>query len=297
MVRDILIMKAHNFNAVRCSHYPNAPRWYELCDELGLYVIDEANIETHGLVSLPPPLNKLHLNASPAWRRALLSRFTRMVEAHKNHACICLWSLGNEAGFGPSQLLMRRWASAREPTRPVHYEGLGECLNHASQVVAPMYAHPAHCAALADAADERRPVLLCEYSHAMGNSNGGLADYWRLFRSHPAVQGGFIWDWVRAQGSCYLQDGGRSFFLRRPGGPALRSRADHGPKPNPPHRWTRAWCSGCPTARRAGPTVETTAASTRTTRSSVSTALYSQTARRTRRCTSWATSSSPCSRG
>lgn len=193
MMRDAMMIKAYNFNAVRCSHYPNCPRWYEICDEVGLFVIDEANIETHGLVCLPPPLNKLHLNASPVWRRALLSRVTRMVECHKNHACIFMWSLGNESGIGPTHLLMREWVNARDPTRPTHYEGLGNCHNGASEVLSPMYAHPAHCVALADASD--KPLILCEYSHAMGNSNGGLDEYWRLFREHAQIQGGFIWDW------------------------------------------------------------------------------------------------------
>jgi beta-galactosidase len=98
--------------------------------------MDEANIETHGLVSLPAPSNKLHLNASPEWRRALLARVTRMVESQKNHACIFMWSLGNESGVGPTHLLMRQWINARDPTRPSHYEGLGNCHNGASEVMA-----------------------------------------------------------------------------------------------------------------------------------------------------------------
>ena len=189
MWADALMMKRYNFNACRCSHYPNATRWYEICDEVGLYVMDEANIETHGLVSMPAPSNKLHLNASPEWRRALLARVTRMVECQKNHACIFMWSLGNESGVGPTHLLMRQWVNARDPTRPTHYEGLGNCHNGGSEVISPMYAHPDHCVQLVDAAgNDDRPLLLCEYSHAMGNSNGGLADYWRLFREHPHVQ-------------------------------------------------------------------------------------------------------------
>ena len=132
MVHDILLMKAHNFNAVRTAHYPNCQRWYELCDEYGLYVIDEANIETHGLVGMHPPFNKLHLAASPLWRAAMLERLSRMVERDKNHACIFLWSLGNEAGTGPAHFLMHRWAHARDPSRPVHYEGLGNACNRKS---------------------------------------------------------------------------------------------------------------------------------------------------------------------
>ena len=169
---------------------------YEICDEIGLYVIDEANIETHGLVGLAPPLNRLHLNASPIWRKALLARVSRMVESNKNHPCIFMWSLGNEAGVGPTQLLMSEWVGKRDPSRPSHYEGLGNCHSGASEVISPMYAHPAHCAALVDAPENpHRPLILCEYSHAMGNSNGGLHEYWHLFRTHPHIQGGFIWDW------------------------------------------------------------------------------------------------------
>lgn len=180
---------------VRCSHYPNSPRWYELCDEIGMYVIDEANIETHGLVAYPAPLNKLHLNASPIWRAALLERVSRMVERDKNHACIIAWSLGNEAGVGPTQSCMREYIARRDPSRFVQYEGLGQCVNPASDILVPMYAHPYQCAGLVDAPGEERPLVLCEYSHAMGNSNGGLHEYWRLFDTHPNIQGGFIWDW------------------------------------------------------------------------------------------------------
>ena len=191
MMRDAILIKAFNFNAVRSSHYPNATRWYEICDEVGLFVIDEANIETHGLVGLPQFLSRLHLNASPVWRKALLARFTRMVESNKNHPCIFMWSLGNESGVGPTHLLMRQWIAKRDPSRPAHYEGLGNCHSGASDLLSPMYAHPAHCVALVDAEENpNRPLILCEYSHAMGNSNGGLHEYWKLFREHPHVQVG-----------------------------------------------------------------------------------------------------------
>ena len=196
MRRDILLMKAHNFNAVRCSHYPNAVRWYELCNELGMYVVDEANIETHGLVALPPPYSRLHLNASPEWRGALMERVSRMVERDKNFTCIVLWSLGNEAGVGPTQMLMKAYLKQRDPSRPVTYEGLGNCTAPATEILVPMYATPSQCSMLVDAPGEERPLILCEYSHAMGNSNGGLAGYWKLFYSHGNIQGGFVWDWA-----------------------------------------------------------------------------------------------------
>ena len=127
--------------------------------------------------------------------RAEELKLPRMVECNKNHACIFMWSLGNESGVGPTHLLMREWVNARDPTRPTHYEGLGNCHNGASEVISPMYAHPSHCVQLIGDGHDERPLLLCEYSHAMGNSNGGLAHYWELFRRHPHVQGGFIWDW------------------------------------------------------------------------------------------------------
>ena len=162
MLRDIRLMKAHNFNASRCAHYPNSERWYELCDEHGLLVIDEANIETHGLVCLPPPMSKLHLAASPAWRNALAERVARMVEREKNHACVIMWSLGNESGVGPTHHLLSRWIHARDASRPVHYEGLGNCCNSASDVLVPMYARPEQLRSFVDVPTETRPLILCE---------------------------------------------------------------------------------------------------------------------------------------
>ncbi len=194
MRRDLLLMKQLNLNAVRCSHYPNDPRFYALCDELGFYVVDEANIESHGMGYGPESLAK-----DPAWAQAHLERIRAMVERSKNHPSIVAWSLGNEAGDGPNFIAAAAWLKDRDPSRPVMSEQAGE-LPH-TDIVTPMYATLAQVQAYATRearkpAGQQRPLILCEYSHAMGNSSGNLADYWELFRREPLLQGGFIWDWV-----------------------------------------------------------------------------------------------------
>jgi beta-galactosidase len=200
MVADIKLMKQNNFNAVRTAHYPNHPRWYELCDELGLYVVDEANIETHGMF----PMGRLA--SDPQWAGAFLSRYTQMLERDKNHASIIIWSLGNECGYGPNHDAMYAWSKSFDPSRPVQYEG-GGANTAATDIICPMYSRVD-----SDIADdavpkfsikkwlslpgETRPLILCEYAHAMGNSLGNFDDYWQAFREYPRLQGGFIWDWV-----------------------------------------------------------------------------------------------------
>ncbi|GBF99412.1 beta-D-galactosidase [Raphidocelis subcapitata] len=197
MLRDVVLMKRANINAVRCSHYPNADRWYELCTRLGLHVVDEANIETHGF----DPLfghDQNHPAHNSGWLGAMMERAARMFERDKNHPCIVMWSLGNEAGYGPAHDAMAAWLRRRDPTRPVHYEG-GGSRTPATDVICPMYARLAQMAALApsvDAAGDPRPVVLCEYSHSMGNSTGNLREYWEAFDSWPRLHGGFIWDWA-----------------------------------------------------------------------------------------------------
>tara|TARA_Y100001954_G_C15823847_1_gene611320 strand:+ start:3648 stop:6629 length:2982 start_codon:yes stop_codon:yes gene_type:complete len=192
MIEDILIMKRNNFNAVRTAHYPNHPRFYELCDEYGLYVIDEANIETHGfqfgLHSTP------YLANDPAWRKAYMSRMARMVQRDRNHCSIIVWSLGNESGCGGAHASMYAWTKSVDKSRPIQYEG-GGYDTKCTDIICPMYAPPALCAELTSRQDER-PVILCEYSHAMGNSNGGLSKYWDVFRADNGVKGGFIWDLI-----------------------------------------------------------------------------------------------------
>ncbi|MCR6656408.1 MAG: DUF4981 domain-containing protein [Opitutus sp.] len=189
MLQDIFLMKQNNINAVRTSHYPNVPRWYELCDEYGLYVIDEANIESHGM-----GYGEASLARDPAWAAAHLDRTVRMFERDKNHASIVAWSLGNEAGFGDNFRQTYRWLKERDPSRPVQYEGDAEA--ELSDVVCPMYAPPERL--LEHSANPRgKPFIQVEYAHAMGNSTGDLWSYWRpIYEGKPYLQGGYIWDWV-----------------------------------------------------------------------------------------------------
>ncbi|EKN4693012.1 beta-galactosidase [Yersinia ruckeri] len=200
MRQDILLMKQHNFNAVRCSHYPNHPMWYRLCDRLGLYVVDEANIETHGMKPMEQLAN------DPRWFGAFSERVTRMVQRDRNHACIIIWSLGNESGHGSSHDALYAWVKSNDPTRPVQYEG-GGANTKATDILCPMYARvdkdqpfPAvpkwSIKKWISLPEESRPLILCEYAHAMGNSFGGFDRYWRAFRQYPRLQGGFVWDWV-----------------------------------------------------------------------------------------------------
>ncbi len=200
LLQDILLMKQHNFNAVRCSHYPNHPLWYRLCDRYGLYVVDEANIETHGM----QPMSRL--SDDPSWFSAFSERVTRMVQRDRNHPCIIIWSLGNESGHGATHDALYRWIKTNDPTRPVQYEG-GGANTLATDILCPMYARvdedqpfPAvpkwSIKKWIGLPNESRPLILCEYAHAMGNSFGGFARYWQAFRQYPRLQGGFIWDWV-----------------------------------------------------------------------------------------------------
>jgi beta-galactosidase len=190
---DARLMKRFNVNAVRCSHYPNDPYWLELCDRLGLYVIDEANIEAHAYCD--------ELCADPRYAEAFLERVRNMVERDKNHPSVILWSLGNESGCGPNHDAAADWVRGADPSRPLHYEG---AIAHdwaggrrATDVVCPMYADvDAIEAWAATETDDPRPLILCEFSHAMGNSNGGLADYYAAFDRHGPLQGGFVWEWI-----------------------------------------------------------------------------------------------------
>jgi len=198
MRADLVLMKQHNVNAVRCAHYPNDPRFLDLCDELGLYVIDEANAEAHA--------HNESLHRDPRYRESWMSRITRMVERDRNHPSVVVWSLGNEAGYGAVHDAAARWIRSVDPTRPLHYEG---AVFHtggprtgwidggleASDLVCPMYATIADVAEYGRSGLGTRPLVMCEYNHAMGNSNGSLADYWEVFESTPGVQGGFVWEW------------------------------------------------------------------------------------------------------
>ncbi|MDH2999488.1 beta-D-galactosidase [Chelonobacter oris] len=202
MLQDIILLKQHNFNAVRCAHYPNHPLWYELCDQYGLYVVDETNLETHG----QSPMRTL--SDDPDWLNAYLERVVRMVERDKNHASIIIWSLGNESGIGNNHHAMYQWLKQRDPSRPVQYEG-GGADTAATDILCPMYSRVEQDQYFPAAAvnkwaikkaismpGEQRPLILCEYAHAMGNSLGNFSQYWQAFRQYPRLQGGFIWDWV-----------------------------------------------------------------------------------------------------
>ena len=206
MIRDIKLMKQFNINAVRTSHYPNDPLWYELCDKYGLYVIDEANIESHGMGY---DADKTLAN-KPEWRAAHWDRFRRMVERDKNHPSVIIWSMGNEAGDGSTFEVLSQWAHQRDRTRPVQYEQ-AEQKKH-TDIVCPMYATINDIVdyAKSEAADER-PLIMCEYSHAMGNSNGNLKEYWDIIRTFDALQGGFIWDWVD-QGIAQKDSNGNKYW-------------------------------------------------------------------------------------
>ncbi|HKL59353.1 MAG TPA: glycoside hydrolase family 2 TIM barrel-domain containing protein [Sphaerochaeta sp.] len=205
MVEDILLMKRHNFNAVRTCHYPNDERWYELCDRYGLYVMDEANIETHAFYD--------SICRMESYASCFLDRIQRMVRRDFNHTSIIIWSLGNESGYGHNHDAMAAWVRRFDPNRPIHYEGATrpewgqgtptlDSLKRGRSVtdlIAPMYPTIDLIEAWdrgTKASSDDRPLIMCEYSHSMGNSNGSLSDYWDAIRNSRGIQGGFIWDWV-----------------------------------------------------------------------------------------------------
>ena len=215
MLQDILLMKQANINAVRTSHYPNVSRWYELCDSLGLYVMDEADIEEHGLRGT--------LASTPDWHAAFLDRAVRMAERDKNHPSIVMWSMGNESGYGPNFAAISAWLHDFDPTRPVHYEGAqgagGEPDPKTVDVISRFYtrvkqeylnpgiaegedkeraenARWERLLEIAERTNDNRPVMMSEYAHSMGNALGNFKEYWDEIYSNPRMLGGFIWDWV-----------------------------------------------------------------------------------------------------
>ena len=215
MLQDILLMKQANINAVRTSHYPNVSRWYELCDSLGLYVMDEADIEEHGLRGI--------LASTPDWHAAFLDRAVRMAERDKNHPSIVMWSMGNESGYGPNFAAISAWLHDFDPTRPVHYEGAqgagGEPDPKTVDVISRFYtrvkqeylnpgiaegedkeraenARWERLLGIAERTNDNRPVMTSEYAHSMGNALGNFKEYWDEIYSNPRMLGGFIWDWV-----------------------------------------------------------------------------------------------------
>jgi len=203
MVRDIQLMKQNNINAVRTSHYPNDPRWYQLCDYYGIYLIDEANIESHGL-----GYGEKSLAKNPDWGPAHLDRMKRMVERDKNHPSVVIWSMGNEAGNGINFEEAYKWIKQRDTTRPVQYERAELSWN--TDIYCPMYERIEDIEAYAKQ-NPPRPLIMCEYDHSMGNSTGNLQDYWEVIEKYPALQGGFIWDWVD-QGFAKKNEKGELFW-------------------------------------------------------------------------------------
>jgi len=204
MIQDIKLMKQFNLNAVRTSHYPDTPLWYDLCDEYGIYLIDEANIESHGMGYRPDTT----LGNNPEWKEAHLDRIKRMVERDKNHPSVIIWSMGNEAGDGVNFEVCSAWIHERDSQRPVHYERAGRRAH--VDIVSPMYMRIEGLVKYAGQPQDR-PLILCEYAHAMGNSVGNLQDYWDVIEREPQLQGGFIWDWVD-QALARTTSDGRPFF-------------------------------------------------------------------------------------
>ncbi len=210
MMEDIKLMKQYNINAVRTSHYPHDPEWYKLADEYGLYLVDEANIETHAMGAEHQGRwdKSKHPAYLPLWAPAHMDRIVRLVERDKNHPSVILWSMGNECGNGPVFHEAYKWIKERDNSRFVAFEQAGRDSN--TDIVSPMYPTIKHMKEYADSPQER-PFIMCEYSHAMGNSNGNLLELWEVINSSKHMQGGFIWDWVD-QGLKAEDDNGRTFW-------------------------------------------------------------------------------------
>ncbi|MGN0855347.1 MAG: glycoside hydrolase family 2 TIM barrel-domain containing protein [Kiritimatiellia bacterium] len=217
MKRDIAIFKRLNINAVRTSHYPNDPLWYELCDRAGIYVCSEANVEAHGVEGFYGKGDN-HLPKNPLYRGAIVERGVNMVKVLRNHPSIVFWSLGNESGSGEAMREEYRAMRALDATRPIQYEGMQD--SDVSDIKCPMYARPWQVEQYVRN-NPRKPYILCEYTHAMGNSNGDIQDYWNLVSKYPSAQGGFIWDFAD-----------QALWRNVPGGKVLAYGGDFGDQPN-----------------------------------------------------------------
>ncbi len=189
MLQDIQIMKQFNLNAVRTCHYPDDNYWYELCDKYGIYVVAEANVESHGM-----GYEKASLAKNPSYKKAHLERNQRNVQRGFNHPSIIFWSLGNEAGYGPNFEAAYDWIKAEDPSRAVQYEQAN--YDGKTDIYCPMYANYESCIKYCEDDSKQKPLIQCEYAHAMGNSQGGFKEYWDIIRKYPKYQGGFIWDFV-----------------------------------------------------------------------------------------------------
>ena len=213
MVEDIILMKRNNINAVRTSHYPNHPKWYDLCDKYGIYVVDECNLESHGLRKILP-------GSDPNWTEACIARMINMVERDKNHPCVVMWSLGNEAGMGENFKIMKKETLKLDSTRPIHYEG--DYNQEISDVISYMYTSPKQLErnlkrktiripGEAVKISNTKPYVLCEYAHAMGNSLGNFQEFMDVFEKYSNAIGGFIWDYID-QGLRKFSDKGEEFW-------------------------------------------------------------------------------------
>ncbi|MEU8930110.1 glycoside hydrolase family 2 TIM barrel-domain containing protein [Streptomyces sp. NPDC048409] len=225
MRADLVLLKRFGFNAVRTAHYPNDPAFYDLADELGLYVVDEADIESHD--------HAHEIADDPRYLNAFVDRVSRMVLRDKNHPSVIIWSLGNESDYGANHDAAAGWVRRHDPTRPLQYEGAAKRgwadPDVASDIACPMYAPLAECVAHALSGEQTKPLIQCEYSHAMGNSNGTLADHWAAIESTPGLQGGFIWEFWDHGILQRVSDG-------RPVGRAGAGLYDNGVAA-PGHRW------------------------------------------------------------
>jgi beta-galactosidase len=211
MMKDIRLMKQLNINAVRCSHYPNNLMWVKLCNKFGLFLVDEANIESHDMgAELQGPFDKTkHPAYLPEWKAAHMDRIYSLVERDKNQPSVILWSLGNECGNGPVFHEAYNWVKNRDKTRLVQFEQAGEQEN--TDVVCPMYPSIDYMKEYASRKEVKRPFIMCEYAHSMGNSNGNFQEYWDIIRESKNMQGGFIWDWVD-QGFEETDEAGRKYW-------------------------------------------------------------------------------------
>lgn len=238
MEQDVRLMKQHNVNAIRTSHYPPDPRLLDLCDRYGLWVIDEADLETHGMA----PWSRL--SQDPEWEAAYLDRAIRMVERDKNHPCVIAWSLGNESGYGANHDAMARWIRQADPTRLIHYEG-ADCVQRAEKNPHPlarelydleseMYPHVDRLVEKGKVADDPRPFFMCEYAHAMGQGPGNLKEYWEAIWAAPRLVGGCIWEWADHS---IRRKGDRLLFRGAACQPAVQESEEKLPVPFSAQEW------------------------------------------------------------